>query len=139
MKATDRNELNKGISMTSKTTAMSPLRVLIALSATVMALLVAAGPVLAQEATRDGYAGPSESVQGDVQGGDDDEGGSSPQVLGQDDSGTPSAPQPASTSTLPFTGLELGLIAAIGAVLLLVGLGMRRLSRADGGPGGLAR
>jgi hypothetical protein len=42
--------------------------------------------------------------------------------------GTPSAPVAASTSSLPFTGLDLGLLAAGGVVLLGAGLGIRRLS-----------
>lgn len=36
----------------------------------------------------------------------------------------------ASSEELPFTGLDLGLIAVAGGSLLLVGLAMRRLTRA---------
>jgi hypothetical protein len=45
------------------------------------------------------------------------------------------APAPESTpgeGSLPFTGLDLGLMGAAGGLLLGAGLGMRRLTRAPG-------
>jgi hypothetical protein len=47
---------------------------------------------------------------------------------------TTSATSPASDDggSLPFTGLDLALLAAAGGVLVAVGLGMRRLTRAPG-------
>ncbi len=36
-----------------------------------------------------------------------------------------------SDSTLPFTGLELGIVLAVGAALLGTGLAVRRLSRSQ--------
>ncbi len=44
--------------------------------------------------------------------------------------GSPSGSTGASTEELPFTGLDLGLIAVAGASLMLLGFGMRRLTRA---------
>lgn len=41
----------------------------------------------------------------------------------------PSASQPVSGSALPFTGLDVGLMALGGVLLLGFGLGMRRLSQ----------
>lgn len=35
----------------------------------------------------------------------------------------------AATQSLPFTGLDIGVFLAAGAVLVLVGLGMRHLAR----------
>lgn len=48
--------------------------------------------------------------------------------------GSPSASaedpiESAGTGSLPFTGLDIGLIGIAGGVLLLFGLGMRRLTR----------
>ena len=37
-----------------------------------------------------------------------------------------------SSSDLPFTGLDVGLVGAAGAMLLAAGFGMRRLSRTSG-------
>ena len=39
------------------------------------------------------------------------------------------APQPAQEGDLPFTGLDLGIVAAMGAVLLGTGLVLRRTTR----------
>lgn len=43
------------------------------------------------------------------------------------------ATEAASTGTLPFTGLDLGALAAGGAVLVAAGLGLRRMSAIDRG------
>ena len=43
-------------------------------------------------------------------------------------SGTPSSTGTTSTGSLPFTGLDVGLLAAGGIVLLGAGLAVRRLS-----------
>lgn len=37
--------------------------------------------------------------------------------------------KPTTTSTLPFTGLDLGFIVAAGVVLVVLGVSLRRLSR----------
>ena len=39
------------------------------------------------------------------------------------------AEEPSSSEELPFTGLDLGLLAVAGGSLLLLGFGMRRLTR----------
>ena len=48
--------------------------------------------------------------------------------------GTPPAATTTDTSTgsLPFTGLDVALFAGAGALLLLAGVGMRRLTRSTG-------
>jgi hypothetical protein len=42
---------------------------------------------------------------------------------------SPSAPEPVSSGSLPFTGLDIGLMAAGGVLLLGFGLAMRRLTQ----------
>ncbi len=81
---------------------------------TVFAVLVLtlalAAPALGQSASRDGYVDSGSQVLSQVQ-----------------DDGTP--PSANSGSTLPFTGLDVGLLAAAGGLLVAAGLGMRRLTR----------
>jgi len=66
------------------------------------ALTVYAPIALAQQSSVDGYGGGAGGIQSDVEGG----GGS-----------------------LPFTGLDLGLLIGGGLLLLAVGFGLRRLAR----------
>jgi hypothetical protein len=80
----------------------------------VAVLAIAAGPAYAQTATEDGYAGLGGALQG--QGG-----GGGPVATSGGTGGD--------GGSLPFTGLELGLIAAMGAGLVGVGFAVRRASR----------
>jgi hypothetical protein len=77
--------------------------------------LVVAVPAYGQSAVSDTYAGKGGGIVGTV------------------DSGNgPSAPtQVVSTSdnSLPFTGLDIGLLALGGAMLVGVGMGLRRFAR----------
>jgi hypothetical protein len=86
----------------------------------VCVVTMSAGTAFAQTGV-DGYRGGAEQVQGNVQAGLDDEGG-------------PGAPTTVSGGAegggaLPFTGLDVALILAVGGVLLAVGVGTRRLMR----------
>jgi hypothetical protein len=72
----------------------------------VAALTVWAPIALAQQSSVDGYGGGAGGIQSDVEGGG---GGGS----------------------LPFTGLDLGLLIGGGLLLLAVGFGLRRLSRGN--------
>jgi hypothetical protein len=78
-----------------------------------LALFVAA-PAFAQSSAENGYSQPAGSVQQQV--------GSS----GSDDHSAKS-----SSGQLPFTGLDIALVAAAGGVLLAIGFGIRRLSRSE--------
>jgi hypothetical protein len=82
--------------------------------------LVAVAPAYGQSAATDAYAGKSGGVLGAVNSG----GGNS---------GTPSAPvrqvQTTSSGSLPFTGLDVGLLALGGVALVGVGVGLRRFAR----------
>jgi hypothetical protein len=97
------------------------------IAAFALMLVVGAGVAMAQ-ATRNGYETVGGQVQDDVQG---DTGPSNSQS-GDDRNGT--APVAASGNSggggLPFTGLDVALLAGAGALLAAAGLGMRRLTRA---------
>jgi hypothetical protein len=92
---------------------------LTSLLAVVVLVLVMAVPAFAQNATQDGYTATAGQVQAQV----DDES---------------SAPVAATTSggggggSLPFTGLDVALLAGAGLLLVGAGLGMRPLTQAPG-------
>ncbi len=102
---------------------------LIALLASMALILALAAPAFSAS-TPNGYRDQGGRAQGQVEGalqgndsspGNNSPGDSSPgntQSVGSNDSGT-----------LPFTGMELGLVLAMGAALLGVGVGLRRVSR----------
>jgi hypothetical protein len=79
----------------------------------VLALGVA-GPTFAQTPTGDAYGGLAGVEQG------------------PGDSGNPTAAESGNGGTLPFTGVELGVFALVGAGLLGTGLLMRRTLRSRG-------
>ena len=84
--------------------------------------LVVAGPAYAQSATSDAYAGKGGGIVGTVNSGGPS--GNGPSA---------SAPQQVQASTgngsLPFTGLDIGLLALGGVALVGVGIGLRRFAR----------
>ena len=104
-----------------------------------VAALLAPASALA-ESSNEGYGGPNNVVAGLQQGGGG--GGSAGPTASapaknvaaqapaqQAQVQAPAQQQTSSGSTLPFTGAELGLFAAAGGLLLLMGFGLRRLSR----------
>lgn len=109
------------------------------IAAIAMALFGAPGAAPAQDASVDAYGGKGEEVIGVSENQPGGNGG----VNGVDDSagnrgGTESSSAPvaqvtatrsAPTGSLPFTGLDLALIAFGGALLIGIGIGARRLSR----------
>jgi hypothetical protein len=97
---------------------IKPLTVLLALCAVAMS----AGTAFAQTSGIDTYRGVGEQVQGNLQGGVSDQ-----QPLAGGTAGT--AGTTSDGGSLPFTGLDLALIVAVGGALLAVGLGTRRLLR----------
>jgi hypothetical protein len=90
---------------------MKTLTFLVALFAVT---LTVAGSAMAQSISSDPYLNSAGQVQGQLQGG----GGG-----GDDDDGTA-----ASGSSLPFTGLDIALLAGGGFLLLGAGVAMRRLA-----------
>ena len=79
-----------------------------------LALFVAA-PAFAQSSAENGYSQPAGSVQ---------------QQVGPSGSEDHSA-KSNEGGQLPFTGLDIALVAAAGGVLLVIGFGIRRLSRSE--------
>lgn len=112
-----------------------PLR-RIALLAVVAAALLAPASAGAQAPLTDGY-GPDGGVLNEVVGGgggsqpvstDGGGGGSDPEERRETGSSTPSANASAGGS-LPFTGLDLGLLIGGGLSMLVLGVTLRRMSR----------
>jgi hypothetical protein len=90
-----------------------------------IALLAFAGPAFAASSAEDSYSEPAGSVQQQLDPrGDDNH--SVPPSSTTERHGTN-----ASNNSLPFTGLDIALVVAAGGVLLAMGLGIRRLSRAE--------
>lgn len=71
---------------------------------------------LASAQTVDGYTNQAGAIQTQAQGGSD---GTAPAATATDTGGS-----------LPFTGLDLALLALAGGALVIVGLGMRTLTKA---------
>ena len=88
--------------------------------AIVCASLMVAAPAFAQTASQ-GYSKPSGSIEERISTERTPDPHDPPEVAVREEA----------RSELPFTGRDLGLIVAAGGVLLAMGLGMRRLSRAE--------
>ncbi len=94
------------------------------LMAVVALALVVAVPAYAQNATSDAYAGKGGGIVGTVNSGNGSGNGPS--------ASAPQQVQVASSSgsgSLPFTGLDVGLLALGGVALVGVGIGLRRFAR----------
>jgi hypothetical protein len=90
------------------------------LAVIVLALALAA-PAFAQPSSQDGYTDQAGQVQAQV----DEESGAPVAVTGSGGGG--------GGGSLPFTGLDVALIAGAGALLVGAGIGMQRLWRAPRG------
>lgn len=103
----------------------------IALASMLMAMSLTS--VAFAQSSVDGYSPDDGAVQNQIQGNDDDSGttpDNSPGTEPGTESGTtPQATKSNDSGSLPFTGLDLALLAGAGAVLLGLGLGMRHLTR----------
>jgi hypothetical protein len=95
------------------------------------AMLAVGAPVATAQSTdpvQDGYSTPSGVVQTQIE-------NNTPKrhSVPAAETSTPKATvqQPAN-SQLPFTGLDIGLVLAAGAMLLAAGLGIRRVTRPAG-------
>lgn len=99
--------------------------------AAVALVLAAATPAYGQGAVVDAYGGKPGDVLGAV-----DDGRDGQAVAGvTQGGGGPAAPAPQAAAaaqdsgTLPFTGLDLGLLALGGVLLLGIGIGLRRFAK----------
>jgi hypothetical protein len=88
------------------------------LMAVVALALVAVAPAYGQSAATDAYAGKGGGVLGAVNSGGNNNTPSAPAQVAQ-----------SSGSSLPFTGLDVGLLAIGGVALVGVGVGLRRFAR----------
>jgi hypothetical protein len=101
-----------------------------ALFACIGMLMVLAIPAFAGS-TGDAYTAPQSQPQGQVEGAlQSDQTTPSPTAKTPSAANKPVAVK-SSSNTLPFTGLELGLVLAVGAGLIVVGTGLRRITRAS--------
>jgi hypothetical protein len=91
--------------------------------------MLAPAAALAQDST-DAYTGPSGAVKGlEEAGGNQPSNDTAPvsnPTPAQDNA--PVAAKSAESDTLPFTGADLGVVAAAGALLVGFGVGLRRLT-----------
>ena len=93
-------------------------KTILAVMLTAVLTLALTAPAAFAQSSQDGYIQEGPSVVDRTGGGPDSpvsESGTSP-----------------SGDELPFTGLDLGLVAVAGASLMLLGFGMRRLTRSPG-------
>jgi hypothetical protein len=96
--------------------------------AVVAVAFAAAAPAYGQSAVGDAYGGNGGGILGAVSNGGGNGGGSG----GSTPVSTPAPAQvqvTAESGSLPFTGLDLGLLAVGGIVLVGVGVGLRRFAR----------
>ena len=110
------------------------MRKTLAIALASLLLVMSLTSVAFAQSSVDGYVPDEGAVQNQIQGNDDT--GTPPNATQEaaEPGATPSAaatPTPSNDSgSLPFTGLDLALLAGAGAVLLSLGLGMRKLTRA---------
>jgi len=96
---------------------MKRLALLMAVVAVALAL---AAPAYAQNAVSDTYAGRGGGIVGTVESGNGPTASTPQQVQ---------ATSPSGNGSLPFTGLDIGLLALGGVALVGVGVGLRRFAR----------
>lgn len=93
-----------------------------AVLATLILTLAVGAPAAFAQSSQDGYIQEGPSVVDQTSGNDPDD--------GSDSGGDPNSTSSVAGDELPFTGLDLGLVAVAGASLMVLGVGMRRLTRA---------
>jgi hypothetical protein len=90
----------------------------------------AAAPAYGQSAVGDAYGGNGGGILGAVSDGGGNNGGGNDGGTVVRDTPAPAAQvQVSDSGSLPFTGLDLGLLAVGGIVLVGVGVGLRRFAR----------
>lgn len=94
------------------------MRKTLAIAVAALALTLSMASVAFAQSSVEGYNPDDGTIQDQIQGG------------GGDEPGNGDVPQSDDGGSLPFTGLDIALLAGAGGVLLGVGVGMRRLTRA---------
>jgi hypothetical protein len=93
------------------------MKKLISFAAALVAVLALATTAYGQNSSVEGYNDNAGQLQAQVQ-------------SGGDDNTPPAAVTEADSGALPFTGLDVALLVSAGGLLVLAGLGVRRLTRA---------
>jgi hypothetical protein len=92
---------------------------------TVLVLMLAFAASASAQSSVQGYEDQGGQIQAQIQGGGSDGGGSgTAPVSATTDSGA--------GGSLPFTGLDVALLVGAGGLLVVAGVGMRRLTRSPG-------
>jgi hypothetical protein len=86
---------------------------------TVLVLMLAFAASASAQSSVQGYEDQGGQIQAQIQGGGPSDGGGTTPVATTTDSG----------GSLPFTGLDVALLVGAGGLLVMAGLGMRRLTR----------
>jgi hypothetical protein len=99
---------------------------------TVLALMIPGAAVASANSTTGSYA-PQSGVQNVTasRAKDTPSASSTPSISSTPSTSNATATEAASTGTLPFTGLDLGALAAGAVVLVAAGLALRRVSAID--------
>jgi hypothetical protein len=93
----------------------------------ILLLSLALAPTAIAQSSQDGYIEEGPSI---IDRTNDDDG--QPRDGTEPDAGTGTDTRTTTSGELPFTGLDLGLLGVAGASLLLMGAGMRRMTRSHG-------
>lgn len=88
---------------------------------TVLVLMLAFAASASAQSSVQGYEDQGGQIQAQIQGGGSDGGGSGTAPV--------SATTDSGGGSLPFTGLDIALLVGAGGLLVVAGLGMRRLTR----------
>jgi hypothetical protein len=86
----------------------------------VLVLILAFAASASAQSSVQGYEDQGGQIQAQIQGGGPSDGGGTTPVAATTDSGG---------GSLPFTGLDVALLVGAGGLLVVAGLGMRRLTR----------
>jgi len=97
--------------------------------AVVAVVFTSAAPAFAASSVGDAYGGNGGGILGAVENGGGNSGGNGGGTSPASSSAPEAVKVTSSESTLPFTGLDLGLLAVGGIALVGVGVGLRRFAR----------
>jgi hypothetical protein len=102
----------------------------IAVGSVVSGALLFAAPAFAVSPAQEGYSFPAGSVQQELGQNSPSSGANGATQQSEGSNGGATAAAAHDSSKLPFTGMDIGLVVGAGGVLLAMGFGIRRLSRA---------